>query len=275
MPYFEYKESQLFYEVKGNNDGDEVIAFFNGVMASTNSWINQYPIFEKLGYKVLLHDFKGQLKSDKPIGPYTFKDHAKEAKALMDHLKIKKVHIIGTSYGGEVAMRFAIEYPEVTKSISIIDSVSELDSVLEYFVSGWKTLAMERDVEKFYWGMLPTIYDSSFIENNIEILKERVEKLKRVPGEYFVGQGYLYDTFINDVYMTDELSKIKCPALVVCGENDILKPVKFSKIIADNISDSEYVIIPGCGHVTIFEKPDVLNSMLIGFILKNSNSTAL
>ncbi|XMB67277.1 alpha/beta hydrolase [Mycoplasmatota bacterium zrk1] len=275
MPYFEYKESQLFYEVKGNNDGDEVIAFFNGVMASTNSWINQYPIFEKLGYKVLLHDFKGQLKSDKPIGPYTFKDHAKEAKVLMDHLKIKKVHIIGTSYGGEVAMRFAIEYPEVTKSISIIDSVSELDSVLEYFVSGWKTLAMERDVEKFYWGMLPTIYDSSFIEDNIETLKERVEKLKRVPGEYFVGQGYLYDTFINDVYMTDELSKIKCPALVVCGENDILKPVKFSKIIADNISDSEYVIIPDCGHVTIFEKPEVLNSMLIGFILKNSNSTAL
>jgi 3-oxoadipate enol-lactonase len=57
---------------------------------------------------------------------------------------------------------------------------------------------------------------------------------------------------------------------VVCGEEDILKPVKFSKLIAENIPNSELAVIPNCGHVTIFEKPHVLNSMLLGFVLKHS-----
>lgn len=94
-------------------------------------------------------------------------EHALEAKELMTHLNIDKVHIVGRFYGGEVAMRFAIDYSEIVKSISVIDSVSQLN-------------------------------------------------------------------------------KIQCPALVVCGEDYILKPVKFSKIIADRITKSEFVMIPDC-----------------------------
>ena len=46
----------------------------------------------------------------------------------------------------------------MTKSISVIDSVSELDEVLKNFVLSWKTLADTKDGEKFFWGMLPDIY---------------------------------------------------------------------------------------------------------------------
>lgn len=270
MPYFNIDGVNIYYELKGDLKAEETVVFFNGVMASTTSWNFQVPVFRKFGYKVLVQDFKGQLKSDKPEGPYTFKEHAFEAKELIKHLNIDKVHIVGTSYGGEVAMRFAIDYPELVKSISIIDSVSELDEVLKYFIESWKALAESKDAEKFFWGMMPSIYGNTFIKENIEMLKKRAEEFKDFPEDYFQGQIYLYDTFISDVYMTDELDQIKCPALVVCGEDDILKPVKFSKIIADRIPNSEFVVIPDCGHVTIFEKPDVLNSILLGFIMKNS-----
>ncbi|NLW39869.1 MAG: alpha/beta hydrolase [Tissierellia bacterium] len=270
MPYFNIDGVNIYYELKGDLKAEETVVFFNGVMASTTSWNFQVPVFRKFGYKVLVQDFKGQLKSDKPKGPYSFKEHAYEAKELIRHLNIDKVHIVGTSYGGEVAMRFAIDYPELVKSISIIDSVSELDEVLKYFIESWKALAESKDAEKFFWGMMPSIYGNTFIKENIEMLKKRAEEFKDFPEDYFQGQIYLYDTFISDVYMTDELDQIKCPALVVCGEDDILKPVKFSKIIADRIPNSEFVVIPDCGHVTIFEKPDVLNSILLGFIMKNS-----
>ena len=269
MSHLSINGVNLFYELKGNLEADETVAFFNGVMASTSSWAFQVPVFEKLGFKILLHDFKGQLMSEKPKGPYSFKEHAKESKELMDSLGIKKVHIVGTSYGGEVAMRFAMDYPEYVKSISVIDSVSELDEVLKYFVEGWKDLAESKDGEKFFFGMMPSIYGNDFIKENLAMLKERATALKSVPKDYFEGQITLYDTFKDDVYMTDELTKIKCPSLIVCGEEDILKPRKFSKILADNIPNSEYAIIPSSGHVTIFEKPNVLNSMLLGFIIKN------
>ncbi|MDF2673550.1 MAG: putative hydrolase or acyltransferase of alpha/beta superfamily [Clostridiales bacterium] len=270
MPYFNVNGIRLFYEVKGNPEGKETVAFFNGVMASTGSWAYQVPVFEKLGYRIILHDFKGQTMSDKPNGEYTFKQHAEEAKLLFDYLGVKKLHTIGTSYGGEVAMRFAIDYPDYTKSISIIDSVSELDETLKLFVSGWKTFASIDDPEGFFWGMAPSIYSNSFIKGNKEFLRTRAVALKNISRDYFKGQISLYNTFEHDLHMTDELSNIKCPALVVVGEEDILKPYKFSKLLADNIQNSEFAVIPGSGHVTIFEKPNILNTMLLGFVIKNS-----
>jgi 3-oxoadipate enol-lactonase len=270
MAYAKINGINLFYELKGNMEAQETVVFLNGVMASTSSWTYQLPVFEKAGFRILLHDFRGQLKSDKPEGPYSFKQHASDVKGLMEQLGIEKAHVIGTSYGGEVAMRFALDYPENTKSLAIIDSVSELDEVLKHFVKGWAEMAKEQDGEKFFWGMMPTIYHNDFIKQNYEMLKQRAQATGRVPQDYFQGQVYLYDTFLQDLNMTEELSRIECPALIICGENDILKPRKFSKIIAEHIPNSEFAIIPDCGHVTIFEKPNVLNTMLLGFAIKNS-----
>jgi len=260
----------LFYEEKGNPESKTVILFLNGVMASTSGWNLQIPVFEKLGFRIVLHDFRGQLKSDKPKGPYTFKQHALDTVALMDHLKIPSAHLIGTSYGGEVAMKMAIDHPDRVKSLAIIDSVSELDSVLSSFVYGWKDAAQTKDGERFFKLMLPSIYSDTFIKNNTEMLSKRTQAMKTMPESYFDGQIELYDAFLNDVTMTQDLPKITCPTLVVCGENDILKPRKFSQIIVDGIKNSEYLIIPDCGHVTIFEKPAALNSTLLGFIVKQN-----
>jgi 3-oxoadipate enol-lactonase len=226
-------------------------------------------VFEKLGFRIILHDFKGQLKSSKPPGPYSFSEHCAEAKALFDHLGVERLHLVGTSYGGEAAMKFAVLYPETVRTISVIDSVSELDAVLEGFVLGWKALCDVGDGETFFRGMMPSIYGARFIRDNREMLAERAGATKLMPVDYFSGQKTLYDTFIQDVTMTRELSKIICPALILCGTEDILKPPRFSQILADNIPGAEYMTIPGCGHVAIFEKPKELESAVSGFILKH------
>ena len=269
MAEFMVNGTKLYYEIHGDPDGKETIAFLNGVMASTNSWELLYPIFERLGFRVVLHDFKGQLKSDKPAGPYTFAQHCAEAKALFEHLGVEKLHLVGTSYVGEVSMKFAILYPEMVKTISIIDSVSELDPVLKGFVLGWKILCDTGDGEAFFWGMAPSIYGPKFIEQNHEMLAHRAKAIKSNPNGYLEGQKILYDTFAQDVTMTDDLTKIQCPALIICGLDDILKPPKFSQILADTIPDAEYITLPDCGHVSIFEKPRELQSAISGFVLKH------
>jgi len=261
--------ADLFYEVLGNESSEKTVVFLNGVMASTNSWYNIAKVFEALDFKVVLLDFKGQLRSDKPQGPYTFKEHCEETKAILEHLKIDKAHLIGTSYGGEVAMKFAILYPELTESISVIDSVSELDGILEYFVNSWKVAAVSGNGEEFFNVLVPSIYGNTFIKDNKEFLKERAKAMNSVPADYFKGQIELYNTFNNDVYMTNELKNIKCPAMIICGSEDLLKRPKFSKIIRDNIMNSEYVTIPDSGHVAIFEKEEEVKSILLGFILKH------
>jgi 3-oxoadipate enol-lactonase len=275
MAVFQTAGINLFYEDIGDSNSSRCVAFLNGVMASTNSWALLYPAFERVGWRIILHDFKGQLKSGKPPGPYTFKEHAAEAKALFDHLGIRRLHLVGTSYGGEVAMRFAIEYPETAASITVIDSVSELDPVLKGFINSWKILCDTGDGEAFFWGMAPSIYGEKFLAENQEMLSKRAKAIKENPDGYLEGQKTLYDAFENDVFMTDELCRVQCPALVICGENDILKPRKFSKIIAAHIPNSEFFTIPDCGHVAIFEKPKELESAVLGFVMKNEFSQNL
>ncbi|MBF0409647.1 MAG: alpha/beta fold hydrolase [Candidatus Riflebacteria bacterium] len=239
-------------------------------MASTASWNYQSAVFENRGYRVLLHDFRGQLLSDKPAGPYSFKMHAKDVIAILDQLHIDKAHLIGTSYGGEVGMRIAIDFPERVKTLSVIDSVSEIDELLKLHVRNWQKLAEAADPVNFFWGMAPTCYGSTYIERNRPLLQMRANHLAEFPADFFVGQVELYKTFLNDLDLTPELHKICAPTLVVCGEEDILKPPKFSKIIARNIPDSEYVLVPDCGHVTILEQHRPLNSVLLGFVTKHS-----
>lgn len=270
MSIFEKDTVKLYYELRGKEDAKETVVFLNGVMASTNSWYALSKPLEELGYRVLLHDFKGQLKSDKPEGPYSFLDHAKELLALLDHLNIHKAHVIGTSYGGEVALRFATAFPERMDSMVVIDSTSELTGVCQGFVSSWIAPARAGDGEAFFNTLMPSIYGESFLKKEEAFLRKRAKATKDIGEDYLHGQVILYETFLQDVAMDlSDLQKITTPTLVICGEQDILKTPKESLRIHQGIQDSEYVLLPDCGHVSIFEKPKEITTLLLGFLLKH------
>lgn len=255
----------LYYEWFPGSSGKS-IAFLNGVMASTNSWDLYVPLFRKLGYGVLLHDFRGQLRSDKPEGPYGFETHADDLACLAEHLGIEDMNIVGTSYGGEVALQFAVTYPEKTASLVIIDSVSEIDALLEAFIRSWKMLARRETAEFFYWTAIPSLYSTGFIAQHGQMLKERAAVFSELPEEYFAGQRALYNTFLA-IHLTEDISAISCPTLIVCGDEDILKPPKFSRIIHERIKGSRLALLPNCGHVAIFEQPGLLKDLIAGFLL--------
>ncbi len=262
-------ERPAAHGVKLPAPGDTVV-FLNGVMASYGSWRGMVPAFRKAGYRILLHDFRGQLLSAKPKGPYRFSDHAADLLALLRALGREKPHLVGTSYGGEVGMRFCADHPDAAASLTIIDSVSELDPVLEGLVEGWITLLRGGDRKAFFRAAVPVLYSERFIRENRAMLREREEGFAKLPDDYFTGQEILYRTFLDDLPFTDDLPRIRVPSLVLCGTEDILKPPKFSRIIADHIPGAEYLLVPGAGHVAIFEKERELVSAILGFLGKHA-----
>ncbi len=258
----------LAYEYYTHFESKGTIVFLNGVMASYSSWKPYTDYYYNRGYNVLVHDFRGQLMSEKPNGPYSFKVHSEDTFALMDALDITNAHLIGTSYGGEVAMKMAILDGARINSMIIINAVSELDETLTYKVRQWKTLAQSHDAVTFMEGMMGDIYSQWFIEENRAMINKRIEAMQTLDSSYFEGQIVLYDTFLNDVTMTQELKGVTIPTLVVSSEHDTLKPYKFSQIIHHALQESEHVMIPGCAHVTIFEAPKTLMSVMTGFLEK-------
>lgn len=269
VPTVDVGDVKLYYEVYG--DGEPVV-FLNGIFMSTASWVFQRNHLVKLNYRVVLHDMRGQWNSDKPDdeSQYSLEIHAEDLRRLLDHLGLKKVHLVGTSYGGEVAMLFAIKYPEYVNDLTVIASVSEIQEDLRLTAMRWLEGALSRDIRKFVLSWISDVYSERFITQHGRGLFDRlVDTFSR--GFSLTSAAYLIKSFLRlaDSPLTELLKGILVPTLVISAEEDRVKPPKYSKIIAREIPNSTYVEVRESGHAVILEKPTVINYLLTGFIYSN------
>jgi len=255
---------ELYYELSGPEDAP-VLVLSNGVMMSTASWAFQKAALSP-HLRVLLYDCRGMWQSDHPEDGYSMSQHADDLAGLLDALGIKKAHIAGISYGAEVSMTFAIQYPEKTQSLIVIDGVSEIHPLLRAQTMPWLMAAEKHDAE---W-LLKTSYHMNFAEDWIEanqaFIDASVDRYAELDMDALVR---LMKSFYA-LNLTDQLSEIKAPTLVIAGEEDLIKGREYAEIIAAQIPGSEFVMVPGSGHALCLEKPAVLNTLLLGFVLKNS-----
>ncbi len=270
MPKVNTGEVDLYYEYVGT--GDECIVLLNGVMMSTDAWGYQTPVLSK-HYKVLLNDFRGQGRSSKPDHPYTFDMHATDLKFLLDELGIKKAHFVGTSYGAEVGMHFAIKYPEYVKSLTAATAVSESDYLLKQKIESW-CIAARHALElgksakyDFFLLSAPYNFSTSFLATHPTFLEEKAKEVAKLPDEWFRAFIRLCECF-KSLDITDQLHKIKARTLIISAENDTLKSVRYSAIMAKQISKSESVIVMEAGHSMVIESSSEFLTCLMGFINK-------
>jgi 3-oxoadipate enol-lactonase len=264
MPYQTVNGIQIYYELTGPKEGP-ILVLSNGIMMSTASWALQKNALEK-HFRVLLYDCRGMWKSDHPEGPYSMELHAQDLAGLIDALGIKKAHIAGISYGAEISMVFAWIFPDITQSLIVIDGVSEIHPLLKAQTMPWLMAAEKNDPEL----LLKTSYHMNFAEEwiikNQAFIDTSVERYAEIDMNAFVE---LMKSFYQ-LNITNKLSEIKAPTLVIAGEEDLIKGRAYAQIIADYIPDSELVMVPGAGHALCLEKPSELNTLLLGFVLKHS-----
>jgi len=261
MPDFIANGVRLRYEIFGS-EGPTVI-LLNGIAMSIGHW---KPVMEILSgkYRFLCHDMRGQTLSEKPREAYSLEAHADDLAVLMDELSITKAHIVGTSYGAEVAMVFALAYPEKCETLTVIDGVSELDPLLRATAESWMAAAL-CDPRVFYRTILPWNYSSDYIKVNRSTLTAREDSVAALPREWFEGFAGLCRAFL-DIDFTQRLNRITCKTLVLVGGRDILKHEGFASIIAANIKGSRMKVLAGAGHAVVIEQPAIVAREVDAFI---------
>ena len=126
MPSTKIKGYDIYYEVYGKG---ETIVLLNGIMMSTSSWNSFIDVFSRNNRLVLI-DFLDQGKSQKSDKPYDQKLQSDIVKGVIDELKIDKIHLVGVSYGGEVALNFALKYQENLSSLILANTTSYTTQLL-------------------------------------------------------------------------------------------------------------------------------------------------
>ena len=264
MPTEELNGVRIHYDIVGKG---EPLVFLNGVMMTAQSWVLQTSLFRQR-FQCVLHDFRGQLLSEKPEEPWTLEDHVEDLRALLDRLDIGSCHMVGTSYGGEVGLIFAYSHPQRVRSLSVISSVSEVGPDLARTVGIWAKTALDAP-DDLYRVSVPANFSQSFVDANRQVIEQGEARIRACPPEFFPGLARLIDAF-HQLDVTSELQHIQCPTLVMVGEKDVLKPPRYSRLLAAEIPNSEYLIIPGAGHAAIIERPNEVNTAVLGFLSKHS-----
>ena len=264
MPYITVNDINLYYELHGPEDRD-VIVLSNGIMMSTASWFFQTRELSK-HFRVLVYDCRGMWQSDHPDGPYSMELHADDLAGLLEALGIEKAHIAGISYGSEISMVFALRHPEKTKSLMVIDGVSEVPLMLKLQSYPWKLAGERNDAELLFHTSVFLNFGEEYLTRNEDLLPASQANFAKLDLSSFVK---LMDAFTT-YNITDQLKQISCPTLIVVGEEDLIKGPKMAQIIVDRIPQAEYVVVPGAGHALCLDKPEPLNTLLLGFALKHS-----
>ncbi|MBM3130213.1 MAG: alpha/beta fold hydrolase [Chloroflexi bacterium] len=264
MPKITANGIEVYYEQHGWDKDADVLVLSNGVLMSTASWAFQTPVLSK-HYRVLLYDCRGQWQSDHPRAPYSMELHADDLAALLDALKIDKAHLLGISYGAELSLQFALKYPERAHSLIVSSTVSHVEPTLHSMIQMWIEAAKRKDVEMFYRVTYPFNFAESWIVANPQLLAQARARYESLDCDAVIN---LCEAFLQ-LNLTSELHRIKTPTLLMVGELDALKPRHYADIIARAMPHAEYVIIPGAGHALCWEKWQVFNTLVLGFLDKH------
>jgi 3-oxoadipate enol-lactonase len=259
MPRVKINSINLYYEITGSG---LPVVFINGLTMDVNGWLFQVEPFSRK-YRVLRYDCRDQGQSDKPDVEYSQEDHARDLKKLLDRLEIQSAHIIGLSNGGMIAQHFALLYPESTGALVLVDTCSYVDTLLELIVTSWIRAAETGGSGLRFEVALPYLFSESFAKTNLDKMRANKETNMAInPAESTVRLARASKG--HD--LRGRLSEIKSPTLIIAGEEDILIPVRYSKMLSEEIVNSNLVTLKGCGHVAPIEKPEEFNRIVLDFL---------
>lgn len=215
----------LFYTEAGQG---EPLILLHGNSEDSSYFVHQIAYFQKK-YRVIAVDTRGHGKSPRGAAPFTIRQFADDLCGFMEQHNIENAHILGFSDGGNIALCFALKYPERVKSL-ILNGAN-------LFPRGVK-FSVQFPVE--IGCRIARLFS----------LKEKYEML---------------GLMVHDPALTfDEIRNINFPALVIVGDKDMIKD-SHTRLIAENLPLGRLEIIKG-SHFCAAENPAEFNEKVSEFL---------
>ncbi len=264
MPILNVNDKNAFYTDEGTG---EPILILNGIMMSVKSW---EPFMNSLaaGNRIIRLDFFDQGQSERLDGEsYTLDIQVDLIEALLDQLGLDVVNIVGISYGGEVALLYASKFPNKVRRLILFNTSAYTSPWLKEIGWQWNAIGKNRDGKVYYRATIPVIYSPSFYEKKLDWMKKRESYLIPIfSNPEFLDQMERLTDSAESYDVREDLDKITCPTLIIAADEDYLTPIANQKYLQEKIRHAELVILPGVGHASMYERPLLFVTMVIGFV---------
>lgn len=240
------------------------------------SWREQMPALAE-HFQVVAIDQRGFNKSDQPEGVenYTIDKLVEDVAAVVKHFDRDKAIIVGHDWGGMVAWSFAMQHPEMTEKLVILNLPHPrgLSRELANNPEQQKASAYARNFQKpeAAKSMMPAML--AFWVKDSEARKKYVEAFKRSSMEGMLN--YYKANYPREPYteMGDELPNITCPVLMLHGLNDTaLLPGALNDTWKWIDNEFTLITIPGAGHFVQQDAADLVTKRMVGWLTEPADS---
>ena len=242
---------------KGANN----VLFVHGYSSTWQVWSRVMKNLPK-DFGAIALDVRGSGDSDKPETGHTIEQMSEDVYQFTQALDLKDFTMVGHSMGGVITMKFALEHPELLKSIVMVNPApadglempaEEMQQSMSIFKSG------DREVIAELWRTLGFASDAQMEQ---AIVDEMVEDVLKA-SEPFLDQAM---ADMGSLRIGDRLSEIDLPALMIHGDRDNGVPLTESIKSFELISGCSLQVFYGCGHYPQLEIQEDFTRLLISFV---------
>jgi 3-oxoadipate enol-lactonase len=252
--------TSLSYEMIGS--GCPLVLISGGGILDKRAWDDQFQAFGEF-HKVVRYDVRGIGQSLRPVEAFS---HSQDLCDLLHFLDVKNAHILGLSFGGAVAIDFAIEHPDMVDSMVLAATGTSSDAKAEdnlKTLAGLSSMAKEQGLPHVIELILDT---RSFLYMGHSHIRERMRQIYLDNHDVFEsGFPFIRLWQPAEPPANERLSEIRARVLILQGEND--SPVYQS--MTDrllSIAGARKLVIAGAGHAINLDQPDEFNRTVIEFL---------
>ena len=250
MPFAEINGYKMHYRMFGDDNAPALALIHGGLGGGDGSkdTINRQAAALSAEYRCVFYDRRACGQSDAPADGYDIPNCASDLRTLLAHLGVEKAHVLGSSAGGPIAMQFALDYPQMTDTLILVNTMTysqeaqrevrrqELRQLKERMASEGRSAAVERGLSDRFPQMAT--------DDPARFARIVQENLSRLDGIAATHQAYVD---IGDS-LENRLAELKMPVSVIHGDADSRIPVECGKSLHAGIPHSQQHVIPGAEH---------------------------
>ena len=259
MPRARAGDIELHYEERGS--GSPPLLLVAGIPAVASDWAS---LAEPLGgsRRVIAYDNRGSGGSTVTPGPYTTRQLAADAVALLDALGIERADVFGMSLGGMIAQELALGWPERVQRLVLGCTHCGVAHAAPMPRDTGRAFAMETgDWAERMRALGPFAFARSVEDGLLDAFIAKKSKDEQEPEGY---AAQIQAVLAHDTY--ERLPEIEAPTLIITGDDDQVIPAASSDVLHERIPGSRLEVIEGAGHLFFIERPDATLALLESFL---------
>jgi 3-oxoadipate enol-lactonase len=236
-----------------------VLLFIHAFPLDHTMWQAQIDFFSDR-YRVIAPDIPG-FGGSQPPRPWAMTDMGQELATLMERLQIEKCTLIGLSIGGYIALPFTLAYPHRVERLVLAHTRARADLEAERANRNAMIDGLRKDgIATLPDKMLPRLLGADASAEVRDFVRASIERASAEASVHAV-------TAMRDrADQTANLSRLRCPTLVIAGSGDAILKVEDCEAMAKAIPGAEFAVIPRTGHLSNLEDPGAFNRTLDQFL---------